>query len=517
MTPLHVDDAFVSHYQLNYDPFAAKVPNFKFFAAQRKPVLGQLHHLARYSQLLLVVMGPEGSGKTLLRQALVASTNKQVVQNLVISASNAGSRTALLAYIAQGLQAPLIGLEGVQDRIKQLAVTGQEVHLIVDDAQLLDDEAVQTLIDLASGVDESRAHVFLFSDPDMEPRLAQLAEGQDRFHIIHLAPYTEEETREYLALRLENAGQDLSLFDDDQLAEIYQQSGGWPGLINEVARDVLIEGMQLEQKGQSRAAASTRVPKKHILALAVVLLGVAAAWYMQGRPDNEQYAPSLSSDLPLNSASEVAVAPASPFVGANEPAPVVAAPQRPVGEPVPLALPNTASPVIRQPLAEAAAPGPEEDVIAPAPAVVAVNAQTPAEPVKPITITQPKPVPAPAPVVSAPAVKPAPAAAPVAKPQAAPAKASGGNWYHSQPAANYSLQVFATAKEENAKGYINQFGEGFHYFKKQHQGQWLYVVTYGSFASAQAASSAVASLPLKVREAKPWPKTIATIRQEMAP
>ena len=64
------DEAFLGHFQLNHDPFAPRVPGFKFFPAQRKPVLGQLHHLARYSQLLLVVTGPEGSGKTLLRQAL---------------------------------------------------------------------------------------------------------------------------------------------------------------------------------------------------------------------------------------------------------------------------------------------------------------------------------------------------------------------------------------------------------------------------------------------------------------
>src|SRR3546814_11686694 len=76
MTSLHADEAFLGHFQLSHDPFAPRVPGFKFFPAQRKPVLGQLHHLARYSQLLLVLTGPQGSGKTFLRQALVASTNK---------------------------------------------------------------------------------------------------------------------------------------------------------------------------------------------------------------------------------------------------------------------------------------------------------------------------------------------------------------------------------------------------------------------------------------------------------
>ena len=510
MNSLHVDDAFVSHYQLSYDPFAAKVPNFKFFAPQRKPVLGQLHHLARYSQLLLVVLGPQGSGKTLLRQALVASSNKQVVQNLVVSASNASSRAALLSYIAQGLQAPIVGLAGIQDRIKQLAMTGQEVHLIVDDAELLEDDAIATLIDLASGIDDARAHVFLFADLELETRLTGLGQGQDRFHVMHLAPYSEEETRDYLASRLEGAGQGIELFDDEQLAEIHHHSGGWPGLINDVARDVLIEGMHAERDADKTPERAFSVPKKHILAVAVILIGVGAAWFMQGRPDSEQMSSSTRTELPLNSAAHSPEASNSPFVGANSVESSVPSAPINASAPVALALPNTAAPVIRQPLAEAASPDAEETVIAPETSIKPVTVQ-PAEPVSTAPEVESKPeqievakAPSAQQVVSETSVKP------VQKP------AVTGNWYVNQPPGNFTLQVFATAKEDNAKNYIAQFGSGFHYFKKHHQGQLLYVVTYGSFASAQAASSAVAALPAKVREAKPWPKTIATIRQEMA-
>lgn len=36
MTSLHADEAFLDHYQLSHDPFAPRVPGFKFFPAQRK-------------------------------------------------------------------------------------------------------------------------------------------------------------------------------------------------------------------------------------------------------------------------------------------------------------------------------------------------------------------------------------------------------------------------------------------------------------------------------------------------
>lgn len=134
MTSLHADEAFLGHYQFSHDPFAPRVPGFKFFPAQRKPVLGQLHHLARCC-LLLLVTGPLGSGKTLLRQALVASTNKDAVLSVVISARTAADETSLLRQVAQGLSINQASLEAILTKVAQLAITGQDVYLMVDDAE----------------------------------------------------------------------------------------------------------------------------------------------------------------------------------------------------------------------------------------------------------------------------------------------------------------------------------------------------------------------------------------------
>src|SRR6218665_1385368 len=145
MTSLHADEAFLGHYQFSHDPFAARVPGFKFFPAQRKPVLGQLHHLARYSQLLLVVAGPQGSGKTLLRQALVASTNKQAVHSVVFSARGASDAGGVMRQIAQGLNVQQSDARSLLSQVAQLSLTGQEVYLLIDDAESLDNDALDAL------------------------------------------------------------------------------------------------------------------------------------------------------------------------------------------------------------------------------------------------------------------------------------------------------------------------------------------------------------------------------------
>lgn len=529
MTSLHADEAFLGHYQFSHDPFAARVPGFKFFPAQRKPVLGQLHHLARYSQLLLVVSGPEGSGKTLLRQALVASTNKQAVHNLVVSARGAADPAALLKLIAQGLGATQASVATILARVGQLALTGQEVYLLVDDAEEAAEAALEVLLALAAGNDQGRPHVFLFGESSLLPRLEVLAEGEERFHAIELQPYTEEETRDYLVQRLEGAGQSGALLSDAQVADIHLQAAGWPGGINLVARDTLIEAM-LAERGAARGAGFS-LPKKHLVALLVVGLGVGAAWFMQSGIKPDASAPAVAQ-LPLAQPvppAQEAGSPAIEFDGSSQP--------------LPLPLVGEAQPVIREPLAQAS--GLEEDeasaggleaadpvaVAVPAPRPIASAAPVVPAPAAPVVVAPVVSAPAAAaPVVTAPvavtpAVKPAPvkpaavvASKPVVQPPVKPAVASavGGDWYRGQAAGHYALQIIGTGSESSAKAFIAQQGSGYHYFKKIHQGKPLYVVTYGNFASRAAAQAAIKALPAKVQAGKPWPRSFASIQQDVA-
>jgi len=521
MTSLHADEAFLDHYQFTHDPFAARVPGFKFFPAQRKPVLGQLHHLARYSQLLLVVSGPEGSGKTLLRQALVASTNKQAVQSVVVSAKGASDPASILRQVAQGLQVQRPELPAVLAQVGQLALTGQEVYILVDDAEDLSDAALTSLLSLAIGSAEGRPHVFLFADSQLLPRLEHVAAGDECFHVIELQPYGEDEAREYLAQRLEGAGQGIEVLSDDQIVDIHEQSAGWPGVINQVARESLIEAMLARRGAASRNGFAFSLPRKHLLALCVVAIGVLAAWFMQGRVVEDVDAPVMAQ-LPLGEAAPPAVSaeaapPATPaiqFEGANQP--------------LPLPLVGEAQPVIRQPLAQAAGLSGAEEAdtegaagaadVAPESTPVA-STQAPAAPV----VSAPVKV-APAVVSSAaPAVKPvAPVTAavpPPIKPQvptAAAKSVAGGDWYAAQAGSRYTLQILGARLESGAQAFVKTNGAEYHYFKKQHQGKPLYVVTYGSFATRDAAQAALRTLPAKVQAGKPWPRNFAGIQQEIA-
>ncbi|MEX6501387.1 AAA family ATPase [Pseudomonas zhanjiangensis] len=509
MTSLHADEAFLDHYGFSHDPFAARVPGFKFFAAQRKPVLGQLHHLARYSQLLLVVTGPLGSGKTLLRQALVASTNKQAVQSVIFSARGAAEPDAVLRQIAQGLQMQQAESAAILAQVGQLALTGQEVYLLVDDAEQLSDAALDVLLRLAAGSVDGRPHVFLFAEPQLLSRLERLADGEECFHAIDLQPYGDEETQEYLAQRLEGAGRGLEVFTGAQLATIHEQSQGWPGAINRLARDVLVEAMLAQQGAARRAGLTFSLPKKHLLALLVVGVGVVAAWLMQGLPSGDPL-PS-SAPLPLAQVEQSASVAVAPDVSVEEGTPPIEFAG--ASQPLPLPLVGEAQPVIREPVTNALGMSAERAEEPAAPVGQAVAATQPKQ-VDALPVAAPVVPPAPvAPVTPevAPAVKPAPAQ-PVA-----PAKpASAADWYSAQPASRFTLQILGSRAEASAQAFVRQHGADYHYFKKRHKGQPLYVVTYGSFATREAAQAALRQLPAKVLAGQPWPRAFAGIQQEIA-
>lgn len=549
MTGLHADEAFLDHYQFTHDPFVPRAPGFKFFAAQRKSIIGQLHHLARYSQLLLLITGPRGSGKTILRQALAASTNKQTVKSIVLTPQEgAVDAQAVLRQTAQQLQMAQLDLRSILAQIGQLAITGQEVYILVDAAEQFDDSALQALLALAAGDQVAHPHVFLFATAAAVPRLEQLSGGEERFHHVALDPYELEETREYLAQRLTAAGQDISLFDDEQIRAIHHESGGWPGRINEVARDVLQDSLLAEQNATRKPAGSFKLPIKHLAALLVVGAGVAGAWMMQNKTSAPVSDAPQSVQLPIE-APVSAAAPTKPESGA----PTVEFAQG--GQAVPLPLNAESAPVMREPLAQAAGQTEPEEPVADLSAQAPQSAQAPVVSTAPVTsvtplgnapvtaVSQtPAAVPVPAPAAKPAAVNPpAKAQAPVAKPATAkvaeapkvPAKVAtptppaaakvaasaaqpSASWYQGQNREHFALQVFGTDSEAKAKAFVAQQGAQYRYYRKNWNGKPFYAVTFGSFTSAAAAKTAVKRLPAKVQASGSFPKKFASIQQEMA-
>ncbi len=525
MTELHADNGFLEYYKFEHDPFLGRGTSFKFFAAKRRSVLVELHHLARYSKLMLVVTGPQGSGKTVLRQALVASS-KEPVKSVVIAASASADAAAMLQQVSAALGIQHADIASVLKHIEQMLITGQEVHVIVDNAECLDESAFLFLQRIAQGVNDASARVFVFSDSTICPLLKKVADNADLHHVIALEPWSEQEVNEYLEQRLLAAGQSLDVFTEQQLLTIYAESQGWPGRVNSVAKSILLENMRPASAVRRPALV---IPYKHIAILILLAVALIFAWFMQSS------VPQDGTELSVDST-----------VIEPEVTPIEAEVNQSKTVTLDLPLDRPLEPVMREPLAQAisaededgllvgeietaieqpvvvAVTQPNETAVVTEP--VAVSASTPIS--TPPTVPTQKAVETPRTIATAPTqsvvqknkpVVKAPVKPAAAKPSAPGLSGTPGNsqWYNQQAKSRYTLQVFGSSSESTAVAFIRQNNSQYHYFRKLHQGKPLFVVTYGSFSDRASAQAAINNLPEKIRKDKPWPRTFLSIQQEL--
>ncbi|WP_022961546.1 AAA family ATPase [Halopseudomonas pelagia] len=495
-------DEFLDHYQLSHDPFAARTPGFRFFTPQRKTVLAQLHHLARFGDRLLLVTGPEGSGKTLLRQVLVASSNKDTTQCVVATAREFADESALTGYLCQAVNAKGRSPGALLERAEQLKQTGVQLYLIIDDAQLLELQALQDLADMGlSGGADSPIRIFLFADENIALLLPQVdTEGvtEQWVHRIELEAYSLDETRDYLAQRLEAAGGELALLDEEQLQQIHRRSSGWPGRINTVARQVMEEAMEVPSARPARRSAGV-LPVRSIVAVLLVAAGISVAWWMGGdKADQQPSRTVLQLPEPVNTVHTEQDRQLAELTELNA---VTLEPD--------VVSPEPATAVVTEAATQATPPAADDQVsVAPVPAeVVDLQTETAA--------------PAPAPVEEAPALVPAPPApAPAATP--APAAPTGQtirstDWYRQASSDAYVLQLLGTRSRDAALSFIQQQSglENLGYFETEHEGRPWFVVTQGLYGSRQQAQQGISKLPEVLRKQSPWPRGMGAIQQSL--
>ncbi|SDT90855.1 AAA family ATPase [Halopseudomonas salegens] len=511
MTVLTGVEDYLAHYQLAHDPFAPRTPGFKFFTPQRKPVLAELHHLARYGKQMLAVVAPEGGGKTLLRQALVASSNKDSVQAVVASAREYAETEALIGFFCQAVGAESRDATALMLRSEQLADTGMQLYLVIDDAELLGTDALQMLADLRAAGDQA-PRIFLFADDGLVPTLEGLdsSEMPDELPAVHLTmlqPLSPDEVREYLHQRLEGAGQGIELLNDEQIASIVMKSGGWPGRINQAARDLMIQAAAPSVIHHRRKGSGPLIPRKSIIALVLVGLGVLLAWFMGGSeqeptstvlqlPESVPVVPAEveetgSDRLQLDPSDRIELPPAvEPEVVTDErswdPLPLSDTEER-------ASVPPPVSSVDDQP----------EPVVDPEPTEPQV-AENPAEAPQPTEQAQAVPEP----------VEPEPESSAVA---ATGPGIHGPEWYRQRQGNEFVLQLLGSRSEDAARAFIQRHSglSDLGLFETRHQGQPWFVVTHGIYPNGRAARQAIAQLPEGLREQSPWARDISGIQQSL--
>lgn len=519
--------------------------------------LDLLLHLSRYSNLLLTIIGPQGSGKTHLKNRMTQQLDSGVVATQV-NAAKVATAGQLLPFIAHSLNLEIpakadtaLYLEEIRNYSAMLNEDGGSCLILVDNAEQLEQDALSLLLDLATtSSDNKRPHIALFGRQELFDKLHR-KENQARFesvgHHLPLEAFTEVEARGYLEHRCHSVGMDSLPLDDQQFHRVYKASLGWPGALNQALKDELLmaESKQAPTppqaikktaekkaaKKQRKALALPRIPLWSILVGALVLAGMILGFLYQ-----DKLGPSSTPDMSLISRSQEirteawqarpsSTATSQPSENLPPITPVETAIETPDSTPPPV-IPEPQA-AMTEPRQAEPAPQTQLDLPDDRPSQAA---QTPASPTPALaqsTPTQPAPA-TPAPAQSTPAQPAAPATpprvtAPVAQAPttAAPYRNQGARreaMLMEKPPQHFTLQMMGSLDEASVRSFIQAQSRpaDFSYFEGRYQGRPWYVVVYGDYANRDAALAAIQNLPASLRNQRPWARTFQSVQSDIA-
>jgi DamX protein len=486
-SPFALDNS-LAVYGIRKNPFPiGEADDFFFSTPSLEAHIRALRNLVEYGDLLLVISGVEGAGKT----------HASMTVDSLVDALLTGFGVHARGDDTMADEALL------RSHLAQAHNDGDIAVLAVDDAHLLPRTCTDFLLGLAQQHDDIELRVMFATEPG---RLGFSTSDPKHVHVVVLKPFDVQQCGDYLHTRLSHAGLvGDSPFDASVVDEIHQDSGGIPGEIHPLAVHAL-----LANADTPRLRHRTPMTRRALayLALVLVVAGAVAFW-LQPEPGLDGFVvrdPGVTGRVK-----------GRPLAG-TEPGDIV--PQRPVGTSA----------------VQARSPEPEADpgmVFAKQPAK-----EKPTEVTKPVaaktdddvkvftlegeraSTTAAVAVTSPAPVKSEVAVPGGEPLVSLAKNVTPAATAAGTprigrdlDWLRRQDPSHYVIQLVGTRDASAARKFVDshQLGEEGAWFVTAHQDKPWYVVVYGMYPDKASARAAIETLPEALRAGSPWPRTVASV------
>ena len=205
---------------------------------------------------LSLLQGPSLSGKsTLIRSFLETLHDDRSVA--LINGKGLNTTNLLVAVLRQfGYELDLNSANELLGLVRVFALQQAASHkaplLIIENAHDLNPSALRALTELSElrVRNASALKMVLVSDRSLKTIMAAKAMqsmAKRVVHDFHLRPMNREETRQYLHAKLRAAGSDCPefVFPQEVCLDIWNASGGWPGIADRVALLALAEARTL--------------------------------------------------------------------------------------------------------------------------------------------------------------------------------------------------------------------------------------------------------------------------------
>jgi DamX protein len=362
-----------------------------FYSPELAQRLDLLRHLTESSDLIPLVKGPEGAGKsTLIDQIIARATENWLLCH--IEATPMLQPEQLFTQLASAFTTTIGGgdaLDILGQRFADLRREGSLPVIIIDDAHLLPEISIITLLQLYARLpeDSPMVRILLFAQPEIDsilesPQVQSM--GPSVLQVLDMPLLKKEQTFAFIDHILAAADSSGSLrLSSAQSEKIHVESGGLPGKVEQLVLESMRTG--IIQWGAARLSSvsplTTVATIIGVVALLLILIFQDSINSLFGGPEVEVVEPQ--AELPAEGTVSLALPPTpivDPPVAVTPPSEMVATPATPVVPPEP--------PEINQPEKKAAAEDGQIDAVTDVQteSVVAVE-----PPVETTVVTEPEP------------------------------------------------------------------------------------------------------------------------------
>ncbi|CAH6873527.1 MSHA biogenesis protein MshM [Vibrio chagasii] len=239
---------YQAHFGFEQLPFTL-TPNTDFFygLAPHFEAIQTVISALEMGEGVIKVTGEVGSGKTMVCRMLVNHlkncTALIYLPNPVLSGADLRHAVAKELDLKVENEASLV--DNIQHKLIELHNSGLRVVAIIDEAQALSDEALETLrlFGNLETEDKKLLQIVLLGQPELDARLEAYHLRQFRQRITFsstLRALTLDETVAYIDNRIAKSGGNPELFSLNQKKAICRSSQGIPRLINQLCHKALL-------------------------------------------------------------------------------------------------------------------------------------------------------------------------------------------------------------------------------------------------------------------------------------
>jgi general secretion pathway protein A len=247
---------------LEKEPFSTSPdPEFFYHSTSHNTALKRLEIAIRLRRGLCLILGDVGTGKTTLSRTLLKGFQEEndFIFHMILDPSYKSEFQFLFSLvkmfdIVPAFKSTLDFKEALEKYLFQKGVEeNKTIILLIDEAQKITPENLEVLRMLLNyETNEYKLlQLVIMAQVELLPRVKRIRNFMDRVALKYtINPLDEAETKEMIEFRLRQAGyrHENSLFTDEAVRLIYQQTQGYPRRIALISHDAL-ESAVMKERG----------------------------------------------------------------------------------------------------------------------------------------------------------------------------------------------------------------------------------------------------------------------------